>query len=72
MCLEANCKNGISFYELHRCLCGTQKTAWSMLQLRLATYTKASGQASDMQDSKRPLCKLSWSGQRLVNIPAWP
>src|SRR5205807_2188867 len=32
MWLAANCKNGISSYELHRCLGVTQKTAWFMLQ----------------------------------------
>src|SRR6266542_302230 len=37
MWLAANCKNGISSYELHRCLGVTQKTAWFMLQrIRLA------------------------------------
>src|SRR6266513_3279067 len=37
MCLAANCQNGISSYELHRCLGVTQKTAWFMLQrIRLA------------------------------------
>jgi transposase-like protein len=35
--LAANCKNGISSYELHRGLGVTQKTAWFMLQrIRLA------------------------------------
>jgi len=32
MCLAANCQNGISSYELHRCLGVTQKMAWFMLQ----------------------------------------
>src|SRR5437762_6765804 len=37
MLLAANCYNGISPYELHRCLGVTQKTAWFMLQrIRLA------------------------------------
>lgn len=36
----ANCKNGISSYELHRALGVTQKTAWFMLhRLRLAMQT---------------------------------
>jgi hypothetical protein len=47
ICLAA--KNGISSYESHRCLGVTQKTAWYMLQLRLATYTKTSGQRNDDQ-----------------------
>lgn len=35
--LLANCKNGISSYELHRAIGVTQKTAWFMLQrIRLA------------------------------------
>jgi transposase-like protein len=37
MWLLANCKNGISSYEIHRALGVTQKTAWFMLQrIRLA------------------------------------
>jgi transposase-like protein len=37
MWLAANCKNGISSYELHRAIGVTQKTAWFMLQrIRLA------------------------------------
>jgi transposase-like protein len=40
MWLIANCKNGISSYELHRALGVTQKTAWFMLQrIRLAMQT---------------------------------
>jgi transposase-like protein len=42
MWLSANCKNGISSYELHRCLGVTQKTAWFMLQrIRLAMQRKS-------------------------------
>jgi transposase-like protein len=46
--LLANCKNGISSYELHRALGVTQKTAWFMLQrIRLAmqsgSFEKLSG-----------------------------
>ena len=37
MWMAANCKNGVSSYELHRALGVTQKTAWFMLQrVRLA------------------------------------
>ncbi len=48
MWLTANCKNGISSYELHRGLGVTQKTAWFMLQrIRLAlqsgSFTKLGG-----------------------------
>jgi hypothetical protein len=39
MWLAANCKNGISSYELHRGIGVTQKTAWFMLQrIRLAMH----------------------------------
>ncbi len=38
--LLANCKNGISSYEIHRDLGVTQKTAWFMLhRIRLAMKT---------------------------------
>src|SRR5437763_809688 len=44
MWLAANCKNGISSYELHRCLGVTQKTAWFMLQrIRLAMQKGIAG-----------------------------
>src|SRR5438552_12612406 len=47
MWLAANCKNGISSYELHRCLGVTQKTAWFMLQrIRLAMQKGISGKLS--------------------------
>jgi transposase-like protein len=40
--LLANCKNGISSYEIHRALGVTQKTAWFMLhRVRLAMSTKS-------------------------------
>src|SRR5260370_3689601 len=38
--LIANCKNGISSYEIHRGLGVTQKTAWFMMhRIRLAMHT---------------------------------
>lgn len=45
----ANCKNGVSSYEIHREIGVTQKTGWFMLhRIRLAmqtgTFTKLSGQ----------------------------
>ncbi len=47
MWLAANCKNGISSYELHRCLGVTQKTAWFMLQrIRLAMQKGITGKSS--------------------------
>lgn len=46
----ANCKNGVSSYEIHRAIGVTQKTAWFMLhRIRLAmetgSFLKASGPA---------------------------
>ncbi len=47
MWLAANCKNGISSYELHRCLGVTQKTAWFMLQrIRMAMQKGITGKFS--------------------------
>jgi len=47
MWLTASCKNGISSYELHRCLGVTQKTAWFMLQrIRLAMQKGLTGKLS--------------------------
>src|SRR5437764_13989153 len=47
MWLAANCKNGVSSYELHRALGVTQKTAWFMLQrIRLAMQRGISGKMS--------------------------
>lgn len=44
MWLVANCKNGISSYELHRALGVTQKTAWFMLhRIRLAMHNMPVG-----------------------------
>ena len=46
--MVANCKNGISSYEMHRALGVTQKTAWFMdhrirLAMQTGTFTKMSG-----------------------------
>lgn len=42
MWMIANCKNGVSSYEIHRALCVTQKTAWFMAhRIRLAMKTPA-------------------------------
>jgi ISXO2-like transposase domain/Transposase zinc-ribbon domain len=44
MWMVANCKNGISSYEIHRALGITQKTAWFMLQrIRLAMQDDKGG-----------------------------
>lgn len=42
--MVANCKNGVSSYEIHRALGVTQKTAWFMLhRVRLAMQAKGGG-----------------------------
>lgn len=47
MWMLANCKNGISSWELHRTLGVTQKSAWFMLQrVRLALQGEGSGKLS--------------------------
>jgi hypothetical protein len=47
--MVANCKNGISSYEMHRALGVTQKTAWFMdhrirLAMQTGTFLKMSGE----------------------------
>jgi len=67
MCLAGNCKNGISSYELHRCLGVTQKTAWFVLQrIRLAMQEGTISKMRGMCESKRNLyrCKRSLPTQR--------
>ncbi len=45
MWMVANCKNGVSSYEVHRAIGITQKSAWFMLQrLRLAMQDEPEGQ----------------------------
>jgi len=45
MWMVANCKNGVSSYEVHRAIGVTQKSAWFMLQrLRLAMQDEPEGQ----------------------------
>jgi len=78
MWLAANCKNGISSYELHRALGVTQKTAWFMLQrIRLAMQkggglfksevevdeTFIGGRARKMNARQRARRKTQGSGQ---------
>src|SRR5580698_4612572 len=42
MWMIANCKHGVSSYEIHRALGDTQKTAWFMLhRLRLAVHNES-------------------------------
>jgi transposase-like protein len=52
--LLANCKNGISSYELHRSLGVTQKTAWFMLHrirlaMRTASFEKFGGEGGEVE-----------------------
>src|SRR4051812_50127557 len=47
--MVANCKNGISSYEMHRALGVTQKTAWLMdhrirLAMKTGSFLKMSGE----------------------------
>src|SRR6266446_7642281 len=47
MWMVANCKNGVSSWEIHRSLGVTQKTAWFMLQrIRLALQGEDAGKLS--------------------------
>jgi transposase-like protein len=48
MWMVANCKNGVSSYEIHRALDVTQKSAWFMLaRIRLAMQTSQDGGTLD-------------------------
>ncbi len=54
MWMLANCKNGVSSYEIHRAIAVSQKSAWFMLQrIRLAmrqiTTTKIGGEGSEVE-----------------------
>lgn len=54
MWLIANCKNGVSSYELHRSIGITQKSAWFMLhRIRLAmqqgTFSKLGGDSGEVE-----------------------
>jgi len=51
--LLANCKNGISSYELHRAMGVTQKTAWFMLhRIRLPCRPRPSSASSDQMAAR--------------------
>src|SRR3984957_16714115 len=50
----ANCKNGISSYEIHRAIGVTQKSAWFMLHrirlaLRTGSFSKIGGEGSEVE-----------------------
>ena len=52
--LIANCKNGISSYEIHRAIGVTQKSAWFMLHrirvaLRTGSFDKIGGEGSEVE-----------------------
>ncbi len=52
--LIANCRNGISSWEIHRDLGVTQKTAWFMLQrVRLAMQDDLNDGTMDGEDEER-------------------
>ena len=52
--LIANCKNGISSYEIHRAIGVTQKTAWFMLhRIRLAMQDEDGGKLAAKSKSTR-------------------
>jgi len=77
--LLANCKNGISSYELHRALGVTQKSAWFMLhRIRKAMYSTSfkklagevevdetfiRGKARNMHKEKREACITGTGGK---------
>jgi transposase-like protein len=50
----ANCKNGVSSYEIHRAIGVTQKSAWFMLHrirvaLRTGSFSKIGGEGSEVE-----------------------
>jgi hypothetical protein len=52
--LIANCKNGVSSYEIHRAIGVTQKSAWFMLHrirvaLRTGSFSKIGGEGSEVE-----------------------
>jgi len=55
--LIANCKNGVSSYEIHRAIGVTQKSAWFMLHrirlaLRAGTFEKMGGPGSEVESDE--------------------
>ena len=60
MWMVANCKNGVSSWEIHRSLGVTQKTAWFMLhRIRLprkgTTAHQLGGRTADLSKWTKPL-----------------
>jgi transposase-like protein len=67
MWLIANCKNGISSYEIARALEVTQKTAWFMLQrIRLAMQARHGGKLGG--PGKIVECDETWIGGKARNM----
>jgi transposase-like protein len=69
MWMVANCKNGVSSYEIHRALEVTQKTAWFMLQrIRLAMQDKGGGKLGG--PGRTVECDETWIGARARSMNA--
>lgn len=73
----ANCKNGVSSYELARAIGVTQKTSWFMLhRIRLAMQTgsfiKRSSRAAVPALNLRPTKHSSAASPRICPLPAAP
>jgi transposase-like protein len=67
--LLANCRNGISSYEIHRALGVTQKSAWFMMhRIRLAmqsgTFQKLGGPGQEVESDE------TWIGGKAKNMHA--
>src|SRR4029078_13615470 len=71
--MVANCKNGISSYEMHRALGVTQKTAWFMdhrirLAMKTGSFLKISGEVEADETVIVGLAKNMHKGRRAQKI----
>ena len=71
--MVANCKNGISSYEMHRALGVTQKTAWFMdhrirLAMKTGSFLKMSGEVEIDETFIGGLAKNMHKGKRAEKI----
>lgn len=71
--MVANCKNGISSYEMHRALGVTQKTAWFMdhrirLAMKTGSFLKMSGEVEADETFIGGLAKNMHRGKRAEKI----
>lgn len=71
--MVANCKNGISSYEMHRALGVTQKTAWFMdhrirLAMKTGSFLKMSGEVEADETFIGGLAKNMHKGKRAEKI----